>query len=137
MEPRPAATVVAARDGADGVEVLMPPDQLAEIARWIAPEFLAVRFDARFFALEVPEELPVRRDGVEVEQAWWARPVDVMASHRLYQSLMWPTYRTLLAVAACASAAEVLRLQIGQEPPPWAGHVESPELHGPTGRVGA
>jgi 8-oxo-dGTP pyrophosphatase MutT (NUDIX family) len=114
-----------------------PPTQLAEIARWVAPEFLEVRFDARFFALEVPRGLPVRPDGLEVERAWWSRPADVLSSHGLYRSLMWPTYRTLEALAACGSAGEVLRIRVRQVPPPAAIPIESPERREPRGRMGA
>jgi hypothetical protein len=68
MSTRPRATVVVARQAglvvtAHGVIAasgrlpgepgLPPPDPGAvpEVARWIAPEFLPVRFDARFFVV--------------------------------------------------------------------------------------
>ena len=115
MEPRPAATVIVAREG---VEVLverrtsasrfapgfvvfpggavgegdmvssdparacavrelreetglaLEPDGLLEIARWVAPAFLEVRFDARFFAAAAPSDTDPEPDGVEIAEAW-------------------------------------------------------------------
>jgi 8-oxo-dGTP pyrophosphatase MutT (NUDIX family) len=106
-----------------------PPDTdaLVEIGRWVAPEFLAVRFDAVFFAVRAHEALPLRVDGVEEDLAWWARPADVLAEGVLYETLMWPTYRTLQALAACRTVDGVLRLSVEQEPPPPGGRARSPE----------
>ena len=159
-DPREASRACAVRELAEesglaltgaGIRPLVPAEQaeaavsafpprpglLAEIARWVAPEFLSVRFDARFFALEVPRGLAVRPDGVEVERAWWARLADVLGTHALYRSLMWPTYRTLEVLARCASASDVMQLEIEQEPPPRIGSKQSPEWQVPTGRVRA
>jgi 8-oxo-dGTP pyrophosphatase MutT (NUDIX family) len=112
-----------------------PParEQLHEIARWVAPDFLTVRFDASFFAVAATGGLDVHPDGMETDLGWWARPVDALAEHGLFDTLMWPTYRTLQAVEGCASVEEVLGLRIRQEQPPFRGAGRSPEWHKPAG----
>jgi 8-oxo-dGTP pyrophosphatase MutT (NUDIX family) len=106
-----------------------PPraEMLPELARWIAPVFLAVRFDARFFALAAPPGTPARPDHVEIDRAGWAQPDAVLREHELYRSIMWPTYRTLQWLAGCAGVEDVLALRVPQEPPPMWGEAESPE----------
>ncbi|MDP9342686.1 MAG: NUDIX hydrolase [Actinomycetota bacterium] len=106
-----------------------PPsvEALPEMARWVAPAFLSVRFDARFFAVAAPAGTVARPDGVEIDHAEWARPAAVLEGHRLYESIMWPTYRTLQRLAGCASVEEVLALRVEQEPPPMPGRARSPE----------
>jgi 8-oxo-dGTP pyrophosphatase MutT (NUDIX family) len=107
--------------------------QLHEVARWVAPEFLTVRFDASFYAVAATAGLDVHPDGVETDLGWWSRPGDVLAEHGLFQTLMWPTYRTLQAIEQCASVEEVLGLRIPQEQPPLRGAGRSPEWHEPAG----
>jgi 8-oxo-dGTP pyrophosphatase MutT (NUDIX family) len=115
-------------DPVEAVSASPPPAAaLAEIARWIAPEFLAVRFDAVFFAVPADAALPLRPDGTEEDRAWWARPTDVLAEGKLYETLMWPTYRTLEALARCRSVGDVLALSVPQEAPPRGGRGRSPE----------
>lgn len=109
------------------VAAFRPPsaDRLPEIGRWIAPSFLPVRFDARFFAVDAtsppgrpatPQPIP---DGVEAARAWWTRPEDVLfARERGEATLAWPTLKTLEALAGCADVDEVLRLRVEQVPPP-------------------
>jgi 8-oxo-dGTP pyrophosphatase MutT (NUDIX family) len=100
-----------------------PPSagELHEISRWVAPEFLEVRFDARFFAVAAPADMVARPDGTESEAAWWARPIDVLEEHALWDSLMWPTYNMLKELSACRSVDEVLELRAVQVPPPVKG----------------
>jgi len=94
---------------------------LPEIARWIAPAFLDVRFDARFFAVAAPADLPARPDELEIDRAWWAAPSEILAGHALWESLMWPTYVTLGALDRCSSVEEVLALRMDQVAPPVKG----------------
>jgi 8-oxo-dGTP pyrophosphatase MutT (NUDIX family) len=98
------------------------PSQVAELARWIAPEFLPVRFDARFFGAVAAPGLHPEPDGVEIDHAWWARPREVLeAADRGEAPLMWPTLTFLRALAGCRSAADALMLRVPQvEPGPEA-----------------
>lgn len=111
----------AGRDGG-----FAPPESsaLPELARWVAPEFLRMRFDARFYAASAGD--PARRlsptpDGVEITEAAWARPSALLSAFRREElSLAWPTFCTLEASAACRSVSEVLALRIEPSPPPAA-----------------
>lgn len=110
--------VVSAPGRLPGDGDLDPPDlsALPEVARWVAPEFLQVRFDARFFALAVPRGVSAIPDGIEVEAVEWAIPDRVLKSRAT--RLMWPTLRTLEALRGCRTVEDVLRLRVEQVPPP-------------------
>ncbi len=114
LRPRPAGLSI------DRMVAASPPavDDLHEMARWLAPEILPVRFDARFYAVVAPAGTTATPDMEEVDLAWWERPGDALARHGLWTALMWPTYRTLEALAGCSSVDEVVRLRVEQEPPP-------------------
>lgn len=98
----------------------LPPvaDQLAEIAHWVAPEDVPVRFDARYFAVGAQTAVEPRPDGEETVRAWWASPRRLMAAwsegrHKLY----WPTFFTMGHLAACASVEQMLALSFDTRGP--------------------
>ncbi|HJU57814.1 MAG TPA: NUDIX domain-containing protein [Actinomycetota bacterium] len=97
-----------------------PPsaEQLPEIAHWIAPPVVPVRFDTRFFALRAAAELEPVADGVETSAAWWDSPrgllEDWQAGRRL---LYWPTFFTMNELARCGSVDELLELRIETREP--------------------
>ena len=96
-----------------------PPssEALPEVARWVAPPVLEVRFDARFFATPAPPGIDASPDGTEAEAAWWARPSEVLSSAEVGDApLMWPTLVMLRALGGCTSVADVLRLEVPQVP---------------------
>lgn len=96
-----------------------PPEAMPEIARWVAPEVLPVRFDARFFAVAAPPGLEPVVDGLEIEEARWTRPDEVLAAmDRGEASLMWPTLVTMQRLAECGSVGDVLALRMEQVPRP-------------------
>jgi 8-oxo-dGTP pyrophosphatase MutT (NUDIX family) len=96
-----------------------PLGALPEVARWVAPEFLEVRFDARFYATGAPRGIEPVVDGMEIDRAWWAPPFEVLdAAERGDDPLMWPTFVTLGALASCGSVDDVLRLRVDQVPRP-------------------
>lgn len=99
-----------------------PAGALRESARWLAPDFLEVRFDASFFSIPAPRGLDPVPDGVEMDRAWWARPADVLvASAEGDAPLMWPTLVTLDELDAPASVEEAVALRVEQVPPPPLG----------------
>jgi 8-oxo-dGTP pyrophosphatase MutT (NUDIX family) len=101
------------------IEASPPPrDALLEMGRWRAPEVLAVRFDAWFYSTAAPAGTTATPDMVEVDLAWWERPADALERHPLWTALLWPTYRTLEALAECRTVQDVLVLRVPQEPPP-------------------
>jgi 8-oxo-dGTP pyrophosphatase MutT (NUDIX family) len=117
----------------DAVDASPPSaDALHEMARWLAPEILPVRFDAWFYAVAAGPEAVPDPDGIEVDLAWWMRPADALRRFPLWRALMWPTYRTLQALTECSSVDDVLRLHVVQEPPPESllAAAVSPEWRG-------
>jgi 8-oxo-dGTP pyrophosphatase MutT (NUDIX family) len=97
-----------------------PPrvSRLPEIARWIAPERVPVRFDARYYAVLMdgaPEPMP---DGAEVASAWWVTPGSLLAAWESGERLLyWPTHFTMLALARCRTTAELLALRLETREP--------------------
>jgi 8-oxo-dGTP pyrophosphatase MutT (NUDIX family) len=97
-----------------------PPraDRLIEIAHWVAPPQVPVRFDARYFALAAPADLRLVPDGGETADAWWGSPVALVEDwRRERRKLYWPTYFTMRAIASCPSVAELLALRIETREP--------------------
>ena len=103
-------------------------EQLTEVARWVAPEFLPTRFDTTFFAVAAGPGLIPRSDGVETDRVWWAGAERILRAHRSGEApLMWPTLKMLEALAECRGMADVLRLRVEQVPPPGPGGIPGSE----------
>ncbi len=84
----------------------------------MAPPFLSVRFDARFFITAAPVRLDPVPDGVEIERAWWGSPSDALDDHDAGGGqLMWPTFNTLIALEAVRDVDEALSLRMEQVEP--------------------
>jgi 8-oxo-dGTP pyrophosphatase MutT (NUDIX family) len=97
-----------------------PPsrEQLHDLAHWIAPEDVPVRFDARYFAVAAPGGLDPVPDGHEAARAWWTSPAELLAGWEAGAcKLYWPTLHTVRQLAACASAAELMALHIETREP--------------------
>ena len=93
---------------------MAPPSlgQLPEIAHWIAPEDVPVRFDARYFAIESIDGLEPTPDGTEASAAWWVSATELLADHAAGQrKVYWPTYFTLTNLERCRSVSELLALR--------------------------
>jgi 8-oxo-dGTP pyrophosphatase MutT (NUDIX family) len=99
-------------DSLDPVHEAPPsPDQLHEMARWVAPDEVPVRFDARYFTVAAPPELEPAPDGAEAAHAWWTSPRALLAEWQVQaRKLYWPTYATMLQLAACGSVDALARL---------------------------
>ena len=87
--------------------------QLGELARWIAPEEVPVRFDARYFGVEAGPGLDPTPDGAEVVAGWWISPQDLLreweaGDRRLY----WPTWFTVQALARARTPRDLLDLRL-------------------------
>ncbi len=99
---------------------MAPPstDQLPEMAHWVAPEDVPVRFDARYYGVESIDGLEPTPDGTEAAAAWWANVAAILADHESGQrKVYWPTYFTLVHLAACRSVADVLALRFETREP--------------------
>lgn len=106
----------------NAVETVLPPPprlgQLPEIAHWIAPEDVPVRFDARFFAVAGGEDVEPSPDGVEASAAWWTSPSILMREWaKGLRKLYWPTWFTVTRLVTCATVADVLALRIETREP--------------------
>ncbi len=113
------AAGLTASGSLDTVDAAPPSTgQLPEIAHWIAPPVVPVRFDTRFYALRATTTLEPVPDGVETAAAWWNAPrallEDWTAGRRL---LYWPTFFTMNELAGCGSVEELLALRIRTREP--------------------
>ncbi|MFM8999686.1 MAG: NUDIX hydrolase [Actinomycetota bacterium] len=104
--------LVAADAPLDAVESAPPrADDLVEVSRWVAPEPVAVRYDARFFAVRAGHGLDPRPDGVEAASAWWVTPAALLADE---PALYHPTWSVLSAIAGCGDVGAILGSRIAQ-----------------------
>jgi len=112
-------TVETEHQGMTSVEKSPPSmDALPAIARWVTPSIAPKRFDAQFFAVAAPAGTEATPDGLEIDRAWWAPASQVLEEYALWESLMWPTYNTLLELAKCSTVDDVLALRMEQVAPP-------------------
>jgi 8-oxo-dGTP pyrophosphatase MutT (NUDIX family) len=107
-------------DVAERLDLRLHPDRLVPIARWVTPVAYPRRFDARFFAAELPVGAAATFVGEEVADHRWSTPraaLDAMAAHEIQ---MWiPTSTTLQRLADLPSFAAVSdRLAVAATRPP-------------------
>jgi len=94
------------------------PSQLEDIAHWVAPPEVPVRFDARYFAVRAPSGLEPVPDGSETAAAWWISPQRLLEDWRAQRRLLfWPTFVTVEALAKCDSVDELFALRIDTREP--------------------
>jgi 8-oxo-dGTP pyrophosphatase MutT (NUDIX family) len=92
--------------------------QLAEVAHWVAPEAVPVRFDARYFAVEASGATAPTADGHEASKAWWASPRELLSDWEVGRiKLYWPTYYTMVQLAGCADAERMFALRFPTREP--------------------
>jgi len=97
-----------------------PPaaEMLPEVAHWVAPEDVPVRFDARYVAVASPLGVEPTPDGTETAAAWWSTPADLMAEWQSEaRKLYWPTYFTLTALTSCVDVQDLLALRLDTRGP--------------------
>jgi 8-oxo-dGTP pyrophosphatase MutT (NUDIX family) len=108
------------RGNAQGAHDLDPPrvEQLPEIAHWVAPEEVPVRFDARYYAAAPEGDAEPTPDLIETSAAWWASPDELLEDWQEERRLLyWPTYFTMRALATCGSTSELFALRIQPREP--------------------
>jgi 8-oxo-dGTP pyrophosphatase MutT (NUDIX family) len=97
-----------------------PPSasQLEDIAHWVAPPVVPVRFDARYYAIGAPTGLDPVPDGTETADAWWISPRRLLEEWRAQRRLLyWPTYFTVHALSTCDSVDDLFALRIDTREP--------------------
>jgi 8-oxo-dGTP pyrophosphatase MutT (NUDIX family) len=101
----------AVREVIEEAGVTLPdPAALVEFSRWITPPQVEIRFDTLFLLAPAPPDADPRPDGAETVGAGWYTPQ--AALERL--ELVFPTIKTLEALAAFATADELLAWAAGR-----------------------
>jgi len=91
-----------------GIE-LPPEEELVLFARWITPEVVATRFDARFYLALAPAHAPPEPDGVETVEARWFEPAAALeAADRGEIALAFPTITQLGMLAEHPTSAATI-----------------------------
>jgi 8-oxo-dGTP pyrophosphatase MutT (NUDIX family) len=105
--------------GLDAVDAGPPATtQLPQVARWIAPGSVPVRFDAAYFAAAAPADLDPVPDGRETHAAWWSTPRRLIGEWQEgARKLYWPTYFTVLHLLGCSSVEDLLALSFEAREP--------------------
>jgi 8-oxo-dGTP pyrophosphatase MutT (NUDIX family) len=87
----------AVRELGEEAGIALPAEEeLVLFSRWITPEIVATRFDARFYLALAPAHTPPEPDGVETVEARWFEPgAAVEAADRREIVLAFPTISQL------------------------------------------
>ena len=95
---------------------LSGPESLHPFSRWITPAEVKIRFDTHFFLARVPEQAQPRIDGSECVDVGWFTPRRALEAGEAGDILLvFPTIKTLEALARFGSAEELLSWADGRE----------------------
>ena len=104
------------REVAEEAGVDLPdPAALVPFSRWITPPQVTIRFDTVFYLVAAPEGAEPRPDGAETVDLRWYEPQAALDSDI---ELVFPTIKTLEALAGFGSAEELLTWAVGREVEP-------------------
>ncbi|MCB9650199.1 MAG: MBL fold metallo-hydrolase [Deltaproteobacteria bacterium] len=88
----------------------LDPERLVPVGRWITPEYSPIRFDTRFFLLQVEQaDLPFSHDG-EMRDPEWADPRAVLRAHLAQAVLLPPPTQWALSQVAAGLEGVAARL---------------------------
>jgi 8-oxo-dGTP pyrophosphatase MutT (NUDIX family) len=98
--------VCAVRELAEEAGIQLPDEEeLVLFSRWITPEVVSTRFDARFYLALAPAHTPPKADGVETVDARWFEPGAALeAAYRGEIVLAFPTITQLGLLAEHATS---------------------------------
>ena len=95
-------------DLASDLDLRLRTDVLVPLSRWVTPPTLPRRFDTRFFAAALPDDMEPSFEGDEVVAHAWHRPADALDAMADGRLAMWlPTSTTLQQLEHVGSIAEV------------------------------
>jgi 8-oxo-dGTP pyrophosphatase MutT (NUDIX family) len=116
VDPDEDHRVAAVREVAEEAGITLPdPAALHLFSRWITPAQVKIRFDTLFFLVAAPEGAEPRPDGGETVDVRWYEP---QAALDAGIQLVFPTIKTLEALAGFGSADELLAWAEGREVEP-------------------
>jgi 8-oxo-dGTP pyrophosphatase MutT (NUDIX family) len=106
----------AVRELAEEASIQLPPEEeLVPFCRWITPEPMATRFDARFYLALAPAHTPPRPDGAEMTAAAWYAPGDALAAHIAGDlAISFPTLTQLQMLKPFRTSEEALAAHRGR-----------------------
>jgi len=100
---------------------------LVYAGRWVTPPFSTIRFDARFFLLEWPEDAPLQPEVLpgELDHGEWVRPVEAIRAWRRGEALIaQPILHMLRVLHAEGPEKGVDHLRPGGEEGPATDRIE-------------
>ena len=119
-----AARVAAVRETLEEAQLRVKERTLCYYSHWTTPALMPKRYATWFFVARAPDDHAVTVDGSEIHDHLWVRPAEAMEKHRREEiELMPPTYITLLELAQCAHAAEVLERIARRTVPVFEPHI--------------
>jgi len=103
-----AARHAAVREAREEAGLVLQPEALLLISRWITPVPLPKRFDTWFFAAR-GSDAPVEVDGAEIHEHRWMTPREALTAQRAGAiELPPPTFVTITGIAPHRRAADAL-----------------------------
>lgn len=98
-----------------GIE-LGEDEELVLFSRWITPEVISRRFDARFFLALAPAHTSPRPDGVETVEAGWFEPAAALEAQAAGELVLaFPTIHQLRSLSAFATSSEAIEAHRNRE----------------------
>ena len=90
------------------LDLRLRTDLLVPLSRWVTPSDFRRRFDARFFAAQLPAGVEPTFEGDEVAGHVWLRPTDALEAMAEGRLAMWlPTTATLQQLEHVGSLTEI------------------------------
>jgi 8-oxo-dGTP pyrophosphatase MutT (NUDIX family) len=109
--------VAGVREVLEEAAVTLPdPNALVRFSRWITPAQVRIRFDTHFFLVAAPDGASPRPDGGETVDLGWFAPREALEREDV--ELVFPTIKTLEALARFGSADELLAWADGRDVEP-------------------
>ena len=77
----PALRRAAVREAREEAGLVLEPERLVVLSRWITPELAPRRFDTWFYLADVAADVPVAVDGEEIGDHRWLDPQGALDAH--------------------------------------------------------